>query len=376
MNYARSRLWLGMSTVGCLVVMATAILTLDLVGAFSDAFLANPYVGVAVAITSFFLLMVPFDFLGGFVLPRRYQRSQQSLANWLTRYAMAVGRQWLIYMAIGILLSKATVTFGMPGAVGAAGLAMFLMWIGRNMWVKPANLSERQRRCLDQSVQSVGGWGISLPRIRVVDHDDVGFTGGIVGLGPWTTIILPTSWLDFESERLAVILGRRALAVQSGSYLAGLLGAISFNLIGFWISAALGWGALGSLSWLISTMCWFTLWSFIGLLFLPTVSRNASLGMDQALAGLGVSQDSIISGAGCIDQLQDDEPSRPAMVEAIFHPIPSVQTRFKKSATSPWTAWQMARTTLFLSWGCLGLLPRAVHCNVGRPELWMMLPSD
>lgn len=376
MNYARSRLWLGMSTVGCMVVMTISILALNLVDAFADPFLARPYLGIAVALTSFFIFMVPFDFLGGFVLPRKFQKSQQKFMHWLRQYAMAVGRQWMIYMFFGVLLLASAKTFGITGAVAMAGLAMMLMWIGRNAWVKSSVLSDVQRQHLKEAVQIAGDWGISLPRVRVVNHADVGFTGGIVGLGKLTAIVVPASWLEFDGERLAVILSRRALAVQSGSYLTGLLGALSFNLIGFWISAQLGWGALGSLGWLISTMCWFTIWSFVGLLLLPTASRNASLGMDQALAGLGVSQASIIGGAGSIDRLQDDEPARPPLVEAIFHPIPSVQTRFKKSPNASWSAWQLARTTLFLSWGCLGLLPRAVHCNVGRPELWLMLPSD
>jgi hypothetical protein len=79
-----------------------------------------------------------------------------------------------------------------------------------------------------------------------------------------------------------------------------------------------------------------------------------------------------------IDHLQDDEPTRPAGVEAIFHPIPSVSARLRAFATErPTTgAWNAARYALYLSWPCLGFLSRAVHCNSGRPELWAMLPVD
>ncbi|HBJ36479.1 MAG TPA: hypothetical protein DDZ51_17355 [Planctomycetaceae bacterium] len=34
------------------------------------------------------------------------------------------------------------------------------------------------------------------------------------------------------------------------------------------------------------------------------------------------------------------------------------------------------RMTLFVSWACMGMLARSVHYNVGRRELWVMLPSD
>lgn len=36
----------------------------------------------------------------------------------------------------------------------------------------------------------------------------------------------------------------------------------------------------------------------------------------------------------------------------------------------------VAGLALFLSWGTLGLLSRAVHCNAGRPELWVLLSAD
>ena len=38
--------------------------------------------------------------------------------------------------------------------------------------------------------------------------------------------------------------------------------------------------------------------------------------------------------------------------------------------------WNTARTALFLSWASLGLLSRAVHCNCGRPALWVLFPGD
>ena len=38
--------------------------------------------------------------------------------------------------------------------------------------------------------------------------------------------------------------------------------------------------------------------------------------------------------------------------------------------------WHAARMTLYVSWACMGMLVRAVHSNVGRPELWVMLPTD
>jgi hypothetical protein len=38
--------------------------------------------------------------------------------------------------------------------------------------------------------------------------------------------------------------------------------------------------------------------------------------------------------------------------------------------------WNAARTTVAISPAGLGLLGRAVHCNCGRPSLWVFLPID
>ena len=70
---------------------------------------------------------------------------------------------------------------------------------------------------------------------------------------------------------------------------------------------------------------------------------------------------------------------RAPAVEAIFHPIPSPARRseeIERGHNRGAGAWHAARMALYLSWACFGLLGRAVHCNCGRPELWVMLPAD
>ncbi|MFT5478921.1 MAG: hypothetical protein ACI8Y8_004293 [Planctomycetota bacterium] len=77
--------------------------------------------------------------------------------------------------------------------------------------------------------------------------------------------------------------------------------------------------------------------------------------------------------------MQDDEPERSPGLETIFHPVPSVANRMR-ALTEPVPqkqgAWHLARIALYLSYAGVSLLPRAAHCNVGRPELWVYLPTD
>ena len=380
MDYARSRLILGMVTVGTIVVLSVLVLWTGCFGIsverFGRADLKQVWL-IPTALAAFFLLLVPFDFLGGFLLPRRFGRSQQTFGGWSKRYLLGVIQQWLIYSIVASLLAALAASYGVALAVVFTALVMLAMVVTRDLAMSNRQADEFQNSpTLQEAIRSVEGWGIPVNRLTIADHRDSGFTGGIVGFGKWSTIVIPRRWLAFEAERLATAIARRALAIQSGSYTTGIIASLVFNLVGFALSMAAGSGEVGSLIWLLTSMCWFTIWSFIGLLLLPTISRNASLKIDRRLVSQGVSQQLIIAGANELDQLQDGEPSRTAIIEAVFHPIPSVEKRFAQERVSGLAAWHMARTTLFLSWACLGTLNRAVHCNIGRPELWKMLPSD
>jgi hypothetical protein len=209
-----------------------------------------------------------------------------------------------------------------------------------------------------------------------VKHKDRGFTGGIIGFGKHAQIVIPEAWLSFDREQLAAAIARRAVAINSGSYTTGLLFAFVWNACGFLLCSLIPGAELVSVAGLVTTVCGFTLWSFLGLLTLPTLSRNASLKIDQQLTKQGMPSELIRSAAFTMDQLQDGEPERPQFIEAIFHPVPNVTSRNRTEPVGGLAAWNVARTTLFFSWACLGFLSRSVHCNVGRPELWTMLPTD
>jgi len=97
MTYARSRLWLGICGVGTMVVLAVFMLAtrfrhhlfpniehwrpLDLLALIG-------FVGV------FLVLMLPFDLLGGYLLPRRHGRLTQSFRFCFETEHRAVGEFW------------------------------------------------------------------------------------------------------------------------------------------------------------------------------------------------------------------------------------------------------------------------------------------
>jgi len=135
--------------------------------------------------------------------------------------------------------------------------------------------------------------------------------------------------------------------------------------------------ALGAPAGVIELSLWFTLWSFLGLLVLPTFSRRGVQELDERLRETTPDKSRLEEAVRTLDGLQDDEPERPSFVEAIFHPIPSVNNRIERRERSRLPGcWDAARTAVYLSSAGLGLLGRAVHCNCGRPGLWVFLPTD
>lgn len=381
MSYARSRLWLGITGVGSLVVLSTIALTMQLPSTFlpSSAFtLTSDGWGLIGVIALLSIWLLPFDLLGGYVLPKRFQRSKQSFAEWLTQYGSGVGLQTLVYFSTACLILLSGRTAGLVGVL-AVMLIATLGWATIRDFVLHRRKIESPEVTakLQDAIAAIQSWQIFVPRTIVVDHKDEGFTGGIIGFGNYTTIVIPKLWLDtFSADKLAVVIARRATAINRGSYFYGLAFACTWNVVGFMVCTLLPGADVVSVAGLVTAACGFALWSFLGLLTLPSVSRAASLQVDHVLNQNGAASAVIKSTAYEMDQLQDGEPDRPKLIETIFHPIPNVSSRGTSSKAESLAAWNVARMALLQSWICFGFLSRCVHCNVGRPELWTMLPSD
>lgn len=324
------------------------------------------------------LWMTPFDYLGGYRLPRDFKKSTESFAKWSSRYVTVVMGQSALFVVFAVFILFAGRAFGLFGGLLAicGSLLICLLIRGQLMRFRQIDSDWTSNKFVD-ALELVQSWNVFVPQTMIVKHSDVGFTGGIIGFGNKACIVVPEAWLNMMTkQQLATAIARRAVAISSGSYTRGLVLAFLWNVIGFVLCCLLPYSGLTSVAALVATFCWFTLWSFVGLLVLPTLSRNASLQMDQLLSQRGAPSDLIFETAYSLDQMQDGEPERSKWIETIFHPVPNVSSRNKSAAKSTLGAWNVARTTLFFSWSCSGVLSRAVHCNVGRPELWTMLPSD
>ncbi|MCX7429627.1 MAG: DUF2867 domain-containing protein [Planctomycetia bacterium] len=106
-GYGRARLWLGMSAVGTMVVLATAGLALGLPRRLlpSSETLAGDVTGLAGFVLAYAALHLPFDLFGGYLLPKWYGRRHPSMRLFLARLARGVGvHSTLLFVSAVVLL--------------------------------------------------------------------------------------------------------------------------------------------------------------------------------------------------------------------------------------------------------------------------------
>lgn len=366
-TYARARLWTGISGVGTFVVLATLALTLgwvpELVGGVAPSWAARGgalfagLFGIAVA-------ALPFDLAGGYVFPKRFGRPHPSLPafafGWLRGVLVLVSLSTLS----GLALIAAGQAGGRPLALGVfAGVC--LLWIALQEPIARAVGGLRRAKGTGENAILLSG-------------EDPAFSGGFAGLS--FRPVLPERWArDLGPAEWQLLIERRRSILSTGAWRRTLLAAVLWNVLGLGLASLLPGGGFADLSGLVTTAVGFTLWTFVGLLVLPTPSRQGTLDADAAVATDPASQHRLGEVVQQLDRLQDDEPERSAGLESIFHPIPSVGNRrrsLEQGRRGRPPVWHLARTALYMSHAGLSLLPRAVHCNAGRPELWVYLPSD
>ncbi len=377
MTYARSRLWLGISGVGLQVILASASLWFGLPHKLLHGL--SGAAAISLTLLCFIGISIPSDVIGGYYLPRQHHRTRISPATFFVAWIRGVLVQALV---VG-LCAAALLEAGRRGGIGAgiacftllslmllAAQSMLARLVGGFTTVSPSSVPNADN--------TKTGSPLQLPT-AVFQSSDPGFVGGLVGFPAVERLIIPDAWQrELPADMLAVELTRRRGAIATGARTRGLLVAIAWNILGFALACHMPDSSLTDAPGLIQAALWFTLWSFVGLLILPSLNRPGVIEIDRFALDQGVSPQLLASTIARLDSLQDDEPARTPWIERIFHPIPSVDHR--RAALNDLRprsgAWQCARITLYLSWACFGFLSRAVHCNAGRPELWVLFPGD
>jgi hypothetical protein len=384
-TFASRRLTLGISGVGLSVVLSLWWIMLLCAGVIAPPAswtrfttpLTLPLLAAALVLAVFVghaVLLSALEYAGGV----RVVREVPTVASWLTAWFRGVAVQGLLIASAAGTMASGAMLAGWIGAVAAViGFGTVLLLLQGRVARLVASLP--LTRASDELATLARTHGIRPDAIRIVDSAAPAFVGGWVGLFA-PELWIPRAWLASEHQTLlAVQLARRAAVITTIARRRALWRAVAWPACGVALFAPILlwtwhdpqlWLALPAVS---------TLWTFVGVLVLPTISRPPVFDADARAADVyGI--EPVIETICTLDRWQDDEPERSPIVEFIFHPVPSRGARERALRTDRMRplggGHQQARLTLYVSIAGLGLIGRMVHCNVGQPSLWVVYPGD
>ncbi|MEZ4684973.1 MAG: hypothetical protein R3B47_02575 [Bacteroidia bacterium] len=378
MTYAKARVLSGIASVGWWIIVSIIGLWADISGAIAGfEGETRSWAILAVFVLGYIVLGFPFDLWGGYLLPGKYNRRTDNFSGWFAKWCRGVCIQGSLYWLFGMFIILAAKWMGLAG--GLLAVTLMMLFLGRyQLWI-----GQLISPCRVLHVEQVGSGQVNtFQHIRyiIADSGESDFTGGIFGRPGKETIIMPSNWkAQAEPEVMEVMALRRLGAILSGSRSRGLMLAVIWNLLGFALASGLTPHPLSTAAGIIDVALIFTLFSFAGLFgMLPLFSRLGVREVDAWARSNGLCPFKLQQSFSFVSKQAADEPVRSRFLEFFCHPVPSVENRIKSLflEENPYGAWQVARQSLFLSWSCLGLLSRFAHCNLGRPELWVMPPCE
>lgn len=382
---ARRRLRLGITGVGASVLLSLALLIATFAGALpltpSSRLISGP---IGVPLTAAALALVVFAVHAALLLlvehagGRRAVRVAPSLGAWTASWLRGV----IVLGALMIGSVTAVVTAGAVAGTAAAAATSFGIALALLVLQGPlARLTAALTFTAPSAavIASATHAGIDPALVHVVDANDESFVGGWIG---WSThaLWIPSWWTRAEhADLLLVQLYRRAAQRSSLARQRGWWRAAVWPAVGVLLTASIvPYSWQDARLWLLVPALG-TLWSFLAVLLLPSMSRPAVHYAD-SMAARAVGTTRVMAAASRLDAAQDDEPERSALVEFIFHPVPSVSNRRRRLLTDRVPpiggGHQQTRLTLFASLAAGSVLGRMVHCNIGRPGLWVVYPGD
>ena len=379
-TWAAARLRLGQSNVGFWVMAAAAWLWYQ--PAVATGSLAGQAAAWAALVVAYTVVQISFDIVGGYWLPVLFDRRESGFGRWLRQWARGAVTHGVVLFGIGTSAMVMTAQFGTLGGVAAlAGIAMVLVavqgWLARI--VSQLRVVTPSREVEEVLVRL----GLDPIRTWVVDAEDHSFVGGWYGPRGLERLVIAQRWVStLDAEALDVVMRRRVIAKTSGARAQGVLGALAFNLTGLAaVLLAIPGASLGSVGGLLTVAAGTTLWGLLGVLLLPTLSRWAVRTLDRLTADAVGDSGKVARIIHRLDRDQEDELDRSFVNETFFHPVPApaqraMALRYPVPNVPTVIPWRVARMSLFMSWANLSMLARAVHCNIGRPDLWVMYPGD
>ncbi len=365
------------------VVLSLAAVAFDLphrlIHPYADQSFATALAAIALAWMLHAALLLPLEIIGGLVVVHE----SPGVLRWLASWLRGITVQWIWFALAAALLLRTAQQFGLTKALMVFLLLQLVLLSRQGLiaWlVGGLDVRNPSAALAEAATES----GVAPAIVREVASDEPSFVGAWAGMDT-RQLWVPKRWVEeLAPTELRAAIARRVGVRALGLRRRGVLVAVAWNTLGFALASAAPRADLVTAAGFLTTLAWFTLWSFVGVLVLPSLSRPAVFAADRWARRY---HDPIVVASTItrLDSWQDDEAERGASVEAIFHPVPARGARLRAlaaqeqpTATGTFAsgAWHATRMMLYLSWAGLGGLSRAVHCNIGRPAVWVMFPGD
>ncbi len=378
MNKNKLRLLLGISNVGTIVIIVSLSLYYKIPSELivSDGSVISDILVLLAVLLIYIFINLPFDIIGGYILPKQFQKTDYQFSDFIINLSKGILNHSLAIFLLGSTIYFTGKYFG-PYIVLPVSLCLLLILIIFQQHISRLIGSYTTSKFSTNVLNTPNN--INHQSLLIADSNDEMFTGALSGLPGKEKLIFPRMWINcLKKETLELLINRRNYSRISGNRIRGIIVAVAWNLSGLAIINFLPNAGYSTITQFVYTILWFTMWSFLSLLILPTLSRFGVYAVDKYAILNSVPLEKFSLYLDDLKTVSSDEQKRSNLVETIFHPIPSVENRVEKldSTYSFKGAWNAARNSIYYSWLGMGLLSRSVHCNCGKPDLWVFLPCD
>ena len=349
----QNRLFLGIINVGFWFLMSLLVLTnKDYLN--ENLRTDNPFLITNIYIT-YLALQFVFDWVGARLL------NKNSFNNvWFIQWLIGTLLQLGIWSILFYLISS----FSFKGGLFFAVLLVLLVLpILQGPFAVLINLNRYSKEKNDKLYGN----------LLIINTNEKCFTGDIVyyflrKVNVISNAIRSSKYYSIESLRRSITFKN---ILKTNTIL------IIWNLLGVFVGEAFNLYESDKIELKILYLAsWMTVWSFISLILLSRLSHNSVYACDAIAKNENKSL--LIKWIKHFPDIVGENGHQKSLKQAVFYPIPSIKSRLdalEKKSIGTINFGNLTRRNLFLSWGVFNLSARSVHCNVGRPLLWVLPPS-
>ena len=172
----------------------------------------------------------PFDFFGGYILPKEYGKTANGFSSFLKTWFKGAFVHGALLIAIGLILINSARLGGFWLALGAFILISLTLLIAQGFLAR--HIGSLEYAPPDKETAQLAKEIFGRRKVKTIVADDANafFTGGIYGLPGRERLVIPKLWLQmFNPEQLRAVLLRKQGVIIKGSRTRGLLLACAWG---------------------------------------------------------------------------------------------------------------------------------------------------